>query len=581
MAVTLQALLDLKAQVSGTAAVQSMSTAIGGVQRAAGQATGAFRSLASGMGGLGGAMGALLPVLSGAGLVALAKGSIDAADNLNDLSQRTGVAVESLSKFGAAANDAGSNVEEVAKSMGKLAKGVVDPASKASEALKSIGISATDASGKVRSMDAIIFDIADNFAKMDDGVRKTALAQDLFGKSGMNLIPMLNGGSEALKKYNATITTEGAQAADKFNDALNSISRAVAGPFNQAVTALLPLITQLAQGLAGAIEAFANMPPAMQGIIVGVGVLVAGFVALLPAIASVILIISTIGPELAGIGTVLAVIFTGPVGWVALLIGAGVALFAFRDQIGGFLQWLFDTWLQTLTTVGKFFYDLLVKPHIDAAMVMWQALQDGWSAFSSWVGGAFTAMGKLFGDYVVNPIVTAWNSIVAACKAPLNAILRWAGQVINAYIDMVNGLIRKVNSISSKVKAPQIGIIPRVTVPQFAEGAFVTGPTFAQIGEGRDAEYVLPAGKVDGFISNYQAGARGASAIPTSSGGGGSRGSAAAPVVNITTGPVLQHGGETWVSMGDVQRVARQTSEQLLATLRTPAGRRMLGVSHG
>ena len=581
MAVTLQALLDLKAQVSGTAAVQSMSNAIGGVQRAAGQATGAFRSLTSGMGGLGGAMGALLPVLSGAGLAALAKGSIDAADNLNDLSQRTGVAVESLSKFGAAADDAGSSVDEVAKAMGKLSKGIVDPASKANAALKSIGISSTDASGKVRSMDAIMLDVADKFAKMPDGATKTALAMELFGKSGMNLIPMLNGGSEALKKYNATITTEGAQAADKFNDALNNISRAVAGPFNQAVTALLPLITQLAQGLAGAIQAFASMPSAMQGIIVGVGVLVAGFVALLPAIASVISIIATIGPSLAGIGTVLAVIFTGPVGWVALLIGAGVALFAFRDQIGGFLTWLFDTWLSTITAVGKFFYDLLVKPNIDAAMVMWQALQDGWTAFSGWVGGAFTAMGKLFGDYVVNPIVAAWNSIVNACKAPLNAILRWAGQVINAYIDMVNGLIRKANSISSKVKIPAIPLIARVTVPQFAEGAFVTGPTLAQIGEGRDAEYVLPAGKVAGFIDNYQAGARGASAIPTSSGGGSSQGSAAAPVVNITTGPVLQHGGETWVTLGDVQRVARQTSEQLLATLRTPAGRRMLGVSHG
>ena len=574
MAVTLDALLKLKAEVSGIPAVQGMSNALGGLRNAAGQTIGSIR-------GLGGAMGALLPVLSGAGLAALAKGSIDAADNLNDLSQRTGVGVESLSRFGAAADDAGSSVEEVAKSMGKLAKGVVDPASKANEALKSIGISATDASGKVRSMDAIMFDIANQFAKMPDGARKAALAQDLFGKSGMNLIPMLNGGSEALRKYNATITTEGAQAADKFNDSLNEIARVVAGPFNQAVTALLPLITQLAQGLAGAIQAFASMPSAMQGIIVGVGVLVAGFVALLPAIASVISIIATIGPSLAGIGTVLAVIFTGPVGWVALLIGAGVALYAFRDQIGGFLTWLFDTWLSTITAVGKFFYDLLVKPNIDAAMVLWDALKNGWTAFSDWVGDAFTAMGKLFGDYVADPIVNAWDSIVAACKAPLNALLAWAGKVINAYIDMVNGLIRKTNSISARIKLPAIPLIGRVTVPQFAEGAFVTGPTFAQLGEGRDDEYVLPAGKVAGFISNYQAGARGASAIPTSSGGGGSRGSVGAPVLNLTTGPVMQQGGETWVTMGDVQRVARQTAEQLLATLSTPAGRRMVGVRHG
>ena len=581
MAVTLQALLDLKAQVSGTAAVQSMSNAIGGVQRAAGQATGAFRTLTSGMGGLGGAMGALLPVLSGAGLAALAKGSIDAADNLNDLSQRTGVGVESLSKFGAAADDAGSSVEEVAKSMGKLSKGIVDPASKANAALKSIGISSTDASGKVRSMDAIMLDVADKFAKMPDGATKTALAMELFGKSGMNLIPMLNGGSEALKKYNATITGEGAAAADQFNDSLNAVGRALSGPFNKSVTALLPLLTKFANGIAKAIEGFTKLPKEAQAGIVIVGGLVAGFITLLPAIAAVVGIVSSLGLTFGGIGTVILAIFTGPVGWVALLIGAGVALYAFRDKIGGFLTWLFDTWLSTITAVGKFFYDLLIKPNIDAAMVMWQALQDGWTAFSDWVGDAFSAMGNLFGDYVADPIVNAWNSIVAACKAPLNALLAWAGKVINGYIDMVNGLIRKTNSISTRIKLPAIPLIGRVTVPQFAEGAFVTGPTFAQIGEGRDAEYVLPAGKVAGFISNYQAGARGASAIPTSSGGGGSRGSVGAPVLNLTTGPVMQQGGETWVTMGDVQRVARQTAEQLLATLSTPAGRRMVGVRHG
>jgi TP901 family phage tail tape measure protein len=93
------------------------------------------------------------------------------------------VSVENLSKFGAAAKDSGSSVEEVSKAMGKLARGVVDPASKANEALKSIGISSTDAQGKIRGMDQIMLDLADKFQKMPDGAQKTALAMELFGKS--------------------------------------------------------------------------------------------------------------------------------------------------------------------------------------------------------------------------------------------------------------------------------------------------------------------------------------------------------------------------------------------------------------
>ena len=139
-----------------------------------------------------------------------------------------------------------------------MSKGIVDPASKANEALRSIGVASTDSAGKVRSVDAIMLDLADKFAKMPDGAEKTALAMDLFGKSGMNLIPMLNQGKDALSQYSATIDTEMAQAADKFNDALNEIVRQLAGPFNDAMTALLPLITQLAQSFGELVAKLVN-----------------------------------------------------------------------------------------------------------------------------------------------------------------------------------------------------------------------------------------------------------------------------------------------------------------------------------
>ncbi len=59
---------------------------------------------------------------------------------------------------------------------------------------------------------------------------------------------------------------------------------------------------------------------------------------------------------------------------------------------------------------------------------------------------------------------------------------------------------------------------------KYAEGGFVTGPTQALIGEGGEAEYVIPASKMRSAMSRYAAGARGSAVIPagddTSSGGG-------------------------------------------------------------
>jgi TP901 family phage tail tape measure protein len=246
MALDMTAAVRIQATVDGTAQVDGLQRSLDKVDKQASGLQGTFGRLRNLAGGLGGALGALVPAAGIAGLTALAKGSIDAADNLNDLRQRTGVSVENLSKFGAAAEDAGSSIDEVAKSMGRLSKGIVDPASKTNEALKSIGINSRDAAGKVRSMDAVMLDIADKFSKMEDGALKSSIAQDIFGRSGANLIPMLNGGREALSQYQATISGDMASAADQFNDSLNAIARTLAGPFNQAVTALLPTLTQVA-----------------------------------------------------------------------------------------------------------------------------------------------------------------------------------------------------------------------------------------------------------------------------------------------------------------------------------------------
>ena len=179
MALDMTTALTIRAKVDGTNQIDGLNAALGRTTTQANAATGAFGKLSGLTRSITSGLGSLVPAATLAGLGAMAKRSIDAADNLNDLSQRTGVGVESLSKFGAAAEDSGSSVDEVAKAMGRLARGVVDPASKTNEALRSIGVSATDANGKVRSLDQIMLSVSDVFAKLPDGAQKTALAIEL------------------------------------------------------------------------------------------------------------------------------------------------------------------------------------------------------------------------------------------------------------------------------------------------------------------------------------------------------------------------------------------------------------------
>jgi hypothetical protein len=130
----------------------------------------------------------------------MAHGAITAADNMNDLRQKTGVSVEALSQFGRAAEMSGTTIDGVAGAMAKLARGMTATKGPAVDAMHSMGIASRDASGNLRSVDDVMLEVADKFKTMPDGAEKTALAIGLFGKAGADMIPMLNMGSAAIKE---------------------------------------------------------------------------------------------------------------------------------------------------------------------------------------------------------------------------------------------------------------------------------------------------------------------------------------------------------------------------------------------
>lgn len=623
MALDMTTALTIRAKVDGLAQIDGLTRSLDKANNQASGLSGAFGKL----GGLAKNAGIAIAGLGAAavgGLTVLGKNAIDAADNLNDLSQRTGVGVEALSKFGAAAEDSGSSLDEVAKAMGKLSKGIVDPASKANEALRSIGISSTDTQGKIRSVDQVMLDIADKFSKLPDGAQKTALAMEIFGKSGANLIPMLNGGREAMSQYSATITTEMAQAADKFNDAINMVMRELAGPFNQAITASLPYITQLAQqlgaALPGAISAlvpiltgflgvlaqigqwFATLTPQQQGFVAGAAALTVAFIALAPAITAIVTVLTTFGPLVAGIaaaivgipaliagwagaigplvaglgtlGQILIGVFSGPVGWVALAVAAGVAIYAFRDQIGQ----AFKAIGAVLQQAAQVFKKVFVDPYITGFQLIVDFVNDKFvqpiaKAINGLVEGIANAF-KTVKDAITAPFKAAFESV----RGIVNQILNGIGTAIGSVINAINGIIRGANAALARLQLPQIPQLPMPQIPRFAEGGVVSGPTLAMVGEGGEPEYIVPQSKAGAFAANWMAGVRGPAAIPRFAEGGMVVPTSAN--VSIQTGPVTQMNGTNFVTTDDLSAAVQAGVNQTLSLLAGDSSvRRSLGLA--
>jgi len=208
-------------------------------------------------------LGRLLPAISfaaiTAGLTALAKSTLGAIDDLSKLAQKTGVATETLTAYAHGANLAGANTETLAKGLGKLARTANDAANglkTAQRPFQQLGISVQDSQGGLRPLEDLLGDVAEKFAGMEDGTRKAALAQELFGRSGVQLIPFLNQGRAGLgamraeaERLGLVIDSQTAKSVEEFNDNLTRLQARLQGAAIQVINQNIPGLLAMSEAL--------------------------------------------------------------------------------------------------------------------------------------------------------------------------------------------------------------------------------------------------------------------------------------------------------------------------------------------
>jgi TP901 family phage tail tape measure protein len=184
------------------------------------------------------------------------KSATDYSDELYVVSQRTGIAVETLSKLKYVADQTESSFEAVATSFKFLSRNIYEAelgTGKAGQAFKALGITVrNEVTGElIKAEDAFLL-ISDKFKDLDDNAAKTALAMQLFGRGGQSIIPILNLGSEGIqrlseeaKKLGIVLTTDNAKAIDEFTDSMQTLRSAILGLSLNATKILLPALEDL------------------------------------------------------------------------------------------------------------------------------------------------------------------------------------------------------------------------------------------------------------------------------------------------------------------------------------------------
>lgn len=200
-------------------------------------------------------------------LAAMTREVINTGDELNKMSQKVGLSVEQLSslQYSAELSDVSNRQLETGLVRLNRTLGQTGTAGeKQRQILEALNVTSKDVGG-------VVTELADRFSGMEDGAVKTAIAVELFGKSGASLIPLLNAGADGLRKNEDELRRLGAlmggdvaQASEEYNDNITRLNTAFDGLKIKLASKALPAMVEFTNSIVrwlsvgGRVESIAN-----------------------------------------------------------------------------------------------------------------------------------------------------------------------------------------------------------------------------------------------------------------------------------------------------------------------------------
>lgn len=192
-----------------------------------------------------------------AGLFAFTREAAQWADSVNTLAVTTGLGTDEIQKFMYASNLVDVSLDTMTGSLTKLnrsmASAIKSEGSEAAQVFKSLGISVTDAAGRIRDREEVFYEVIDALGGIENETERNIAAMALFGKSAEALNPLIEGGAKKLREIGDEAERAGLILSQDVLDNLNS--------FNDKVDLLSSKGTAIKNLLAS------EMTPALDGLL--------------------------------------------------------------------------------------------------------------------------------------------------------------------------------------------------------------------------------------------------------------------------------------------------------------------------
>ena len=386
------------------------------------------------------------------GLVKMGISAGDASAEINNLSTATSLSTDVIQELAYVATASNSSFEGLQRSMDSFQrrlKTVGEEGSRVNEMLGKLGVSTTDASGNVRSMDDVLLDTFNKLGDMEEGLAKNAIGTELFGRSWNEVALIVSSGSKGIAelrdeahKLGLVLDENTLQSSDNFSTAMelvrfqiDKLKTKIGASFvpilQESVLPLLqekiiPAVSRFADFIAQLSEKFNALSPSIKTAIFAITGIAAAVGPLLLSLGGIIKILPLIG---AGFTAV-----TGPIG-IAIAAIAGAAILVVKN---------WDSIKEYFTSGGG-------AELFESIKVLFLTVKDVVSNVFSEIKNTITTIWNAIGDTVIKVWNNSFDTIVTVIKIAIDYVSGVLNTLINLLKGDFSGALESIKTLATNV----------------------------------------------------------------------------------------------------------------------------------
>lgn len=450
------------------------------------------------------------------GMMKMAESSAATADNIDKMSQKLGLSRTAFQELDFILSQSGTSIDSFQGGMKSLLANMdkVSEGNKtASENFKILGVEVQNADGSLKNQEQVLYETIEAFQEMEDSAEKTRLAQEMFGKSGSELMPLLNGAAGSMEEMKKQAHDLGLVMSDELidsgvnlTDSLDQTKRAFSAIITTLGASLMPIVTQVSdyiqqslpkiQDMIKKLEPILNnvfeklIPPLMDLAEALFPVLMDLIIDLIPPLTQ---IVSALLPVIIDLVSAIAPILTPILQLLSPLIALVVQLI---EPISELIQKVLPNLITMITSVitrainplkaaftvlGQIITDVLSNA-FNTVLNVFENIKGVFNGLIDFIKGVFTGNWKMAFQGLVEIIKNIFGGIVEVVKFPINHM-----------ISIINGFISGINKIEIPDWVPIVGgkginISP---IPLLEKGGVLEKGQTGFL-EGNGAEAVVP-----------------------------------------------------------------------------------------